>query len=63
MNTDDADVVRFLSLFTFLPMEEIHEVKHLKDADLNSAKAVLAYEATLLAHGKENADKALFLDR
>jgi len=59
VNTDDADVVRFLSLFTFLPMGEISEVKDLKDSDLNSAKAILAYEATLLAHGKENADKAL----
>lgn len=58
VNTDDNDLVRFLSLFTFLPMDEIQNVKNLSDSDLNSAKAVLAYEATLLAHGREEADKA-----
>lgn len=58
VNTDDNDLVRFLSLFTFLPMDEIRSVKNLSDSDLNSAKAVLAYEATLLAHGREEADKA-----
>jgi len=58
VNTDDNDLVRFLSLFTFLPMDEIQNVKNLSDSDLNSAKAVLAYEATLLAHGREDADKA-----
>lgn len=58
INTDDRDVVRFLSLFTFLPMEEIRTVAELKDADLNMAKAVLAYEATRLAHGRREADGA-----
>jgi len=58
VNTDDGDVPRFLSLFTFMPMDEIEKVKELQNADLNSAKAVLAYEATLLAHGQEEADKA-----
>ncbi|MFW6052899.1 MAG: tyrosine--tRNA ligase [Desulfosalsimonas sp.] len=58
VNTDDRDVMRFLSLFTFLPTEEIREVQDLKDAELNSAKAVLAYEATKLAHGRQEADKA-----
>jgi len=58
VNTDDNDLVRFLCLFTFLPMDEIQNVKNLSDSDLNSAKAVLAYEATLLAHGREEADKA-----
>ncbi len=52
INTEDADVGRFLALFTFLPMEEIHEVKALTDARLNMAKAVLAFEATKITHGQ-----------
>jgi len=55
INTEDADVERFLSLFTFLPMEEIGEVKRLTDARLNMAKAVLAFEATKITHGEEAA--------
>lgn len=58
MNTDDADVVRFLALFTFLPMEEITEVGALEGAELNSAKSILAYEATTIAHGREAAETA-----
>lgn len=58
VNTDDRDVARFLALFTFLPMEEIKEIDHLEGADLNAAKAVLAFEATLLAHGMEEAENA-----
>lgn len=58
VNADDLDVARFLSLFTFLPLEEIKMVSQLEGADLNSAKAVLAYEATRLAHGAHEADKA-----
>jgi len=58
VNTDDRDVERFLALFTFLPMNEIRGVRELKDADLNSAKTVLAFEATMLAHGREEAIKA-----
>jgi tyrosyl-tRNA synthetase len=58
VNTDDRDVIRFLALFTFLPMEEIEEIKTLQGADLNSTKAVLAFEATLLAHGEQEARKA-----
>lgn len=54
INTEDADVSRFLALFTFLPMEEVHRVKVLTDARLNMAKAVLAFEATKITHG-ENA--------
>jgi tyrosyl-tRNA synthetase len=52
INVEDADVGRFLALFTFLPMEEIKEVKTLTDARLNMAKAVLAFEATKIAHGQ-----------
>jgi tyrosyl-tRNA synthetase len=58
INTDDRDVARFLALFTFLPMDEIHALETLQGSDLNSAKVVLAYETTLLAHGKEEAFKA-----
>jgi len=58
VNTDDRDVVRFLSLFTLLPISEIKEIERLQGADLNSAKAVLAFEATCLAHGKEKASCA-----
>lgn len=58
INTDDADVVRFLKLFTFLPMDEISAVASLEGAGLNDIKAVLAFEATSLAHGREEAVKA-----
>ena len=58
INTDDRDVTRFLSLFTFLPLDEIRETGQLQGADLNAAKAVLAFEATLLAHGREETLKA-----
>jgi tyrosyl-tRNA synthetase len=58
INTDDRDVERFMALFTFLPMNEIRAIGLLKDADLNNAKSVLAFEATLLAHGVEEANKA-----
>ena len=58
INSDDRDVARFLALFTFLPMSEIQEVARLQDADLNLAKAVLAYEATAIAHGRQEAEKA-----
>lgn len=58
VNTDDRDVARFLALFTFLPMEEIGAVQQLDGADLNAAKIVLAFEATCLAHGRQEAEKA-----
>ncbi len=59
VNSDDADIHRFLALFTFLPMDEIDQVKLLKDSDLNKAKVVLAYEATKICHGEEEALNAL----
>jgi tyrosyl-tRNA synthetase len=59
VNTDDNDVARFLALFTFLPMEEIHEVNKLQGVELNSAKSILAYEATKLCHGPGEAKKAV----
>ena len=59
VNADDADIARFLALFTFLPMEEIDPVKHFEGVDLNKAKAILAYEATQICHGTDEAIKAL----
>ncbi|MBW3624766.1 MAG: tyrosine--tRNA ligase [Armatimonadetes bacterium] len=58
INTEDADVERFLKLFTFLPMEEVRELGRLQDAEIRRAKEVLAYEATKLAHGEAEAAKA-----
>jgi len=58
VNTDDRDVTRFMALFTFLPMEEIKALEKLSGADLNSAKVVLAFETTRIAHGKEAAINA-----
>lgn len=58
INTDDRDVARFLALFTFLPMSEIRKVETLSGVELNSAKQVLAFETTRLAHGKEEAMQA-----
>ena len=58
VNTDDRDVARFLALFTFLPMTEIESVTSLEGSDLNAAKSILAFEATSLAHGSEEALKA-----
>jgi len=58
VNCDDADVERFLKLFTYLPLEEIAVVQALADARLNMAKAVLAYEATKVTHGEEKAMEA-----
>jgi tyrosyl-tRNA synthetase len=58
INTDDQDTARFLALYTFLPMEEIRVVEELEGADLNAAKAVLAFEATAMVHGPDEALKA-----
>jgi tyrosyl-tRNA synthetase len=58
VNTDDRDVGRFLALFTFLPVEDIRPVYTLAGADLNAAKSILAFEATRLAHGDDEALKA-----
>ena len=51
-NTDDADVGRFLRLFTELPMPEIARLEALEGADINDAKKILATEATRLCHGE-----------
>ena len=57
-NTEDADVMRFLALYTFLPMEEVRRLGSLRDRAINEAKKVLAYEVTRLAHGEEAAAAA-----
>ena len=57
-NTEDADVERFLKLFTVLPLDEIERLAALKGADVNEAKKILATEATALVHGRAAADEA-----
>ena len=57
-NTMDADVERYLGYFTFLPIEEIRELGRLKPPLLNRAKEILAFEATKITHGLEEAKKA-----
>ncbi len=57
-NTEDADVARFLKLFTFLPMAEVEKLAALQGADIHEAKKVLATEATALIHGRDKAEAA-----
>jgi tyrosyl-tRNA synthetase len=57
-NTEDADVVRFLKLYTTLPLAEIDKLAALKGAEINEAKKVLATEATALLHGRDKAEAA-----
>jgi tyrosyl-tRNA synthetase len=57
-NTEDADVERFLKLFTVLPLDEIAKLAALHGQDINEAKKVLATEATALVHGRAGADEA-----
>jgi tyrosyl-tRNA synthetase len=58
-NVADADVEKFLLMYTFLPVEECKRLGALKDKEINKAKEILAYEQTKIIHGKEEADKAL----
>jgi tyrosyl-tRNA synthetase len=57
-NTDDGDVIRFLKLFTVLPLHEVGRLAALKDQEINEAKKILATEATALVHGREAAEQA-----
>ena len=57
-NTEDADVGRFLKLFTELPLDEIARLEALPGAEINEAKKVLAFEAAKLAHGEAAAQDA-----
>lgn len=58
-NVDDPDVIRFMKLLTFLPLDNIKEYETLTGSGLNKAKEVLAYEITKNVHGAEEAEKAL----
>lgn len=57
-NVDDADVLNCLRKMTFIPLEEIAAMSRWKDAKLNEAKELLAFELTKLVHGEEEAKKA-----
>ena len=57
-NTEDGDVVRFLKLFTALPLDEIGRLGALKGQEINEGKKVLATEATALVHGRAAAEEA-----
>ena len=58
-NTEDADVGRFLALFTELPMDEVNRLSALRGAKINEAKIILANEATILCHGADAAREAM----
>ena len=57
-NAEDADIGRFLKLFTVLPMDEIARLERLDGAEINDAKKVLASAATALLHGRTAAEEA-----
>lgn len=57
-NVEDADVLKCIRMLTFLPLERINEMDSWKDAQLNVAKEILAFELTKLVHGEEEANKA-----
>ncbi len=58
-NVGDADVIKCLRMLTFLPLEQIDEMSGWKDARINEAKEILAFELTKLVHGEEEAASAL----
>lgn len=58
INCEDADVERFLAIFTFLPMDRVRELGRLTGADIRQAKEILAMETTRILHGEEAAHKA-----
>ncbi len=57
-NTEDADVSRFLKLYTTLPMDEIARLSALGGSEINEVKKILATEVTAMLHGRENAEQA-----
>ena len=57
-NVADADVMKCIRMLTFLPLEQIDEMDSWKDAKINEAKEILAFELTKLVHGEEEANKA-----
>jgi tyrosyl-tRNA synthetase len=58
-NTHDADVGKFLRLFTDLEISEIENLEKLKDQEINKAKEILAFEATKICHGEKTANEVL----
>ena len=62
-NVGDADVLKFIRMLTFLPVEEIDKMDAWEGAQLNTAKEILAYELTALVHGQEEAEKAQAMAR
>ncbi|MBQ8621622.1 MAG: tyrosine--tRNA ligase [Oscillospiraceae bacterium] len=57
-NVEDSDVLKCIRMLTFLPLEQIDAMSDWKDAQLNTAKEILAFELTKLVHGEEEAEKA-----
>ena len=57
-NVNDADVMKCVRMLTFLPLEQINEMDTWKDAKINQAKEILAFELTKMVHGEEEATKA-----
>ena len=57
-NVSDADVMKCIRMLTFLPLDQIDEMDTWKDARINEAKEILAYELTKMVHGEEEAEKA-----
>ncbi|MBO4213234.1 MAG: tyrosine--tRNA ligase, partial [Clostridia bacterium] len=57
-NVGDSDVIKCIRMLTFLPLEKIDEMATWEGSKLNEAKEILAYELTMMVHGKDEADKA-----
>ncbi len=57
-NVQDADTIKFVNLFTFLPMDEIKRLEQLQGEEINEAKKILAFEATSIVHGRAEAEAA-----
>ncbi len=57
-NTEDADVGRFLKLYTTLPLDEVARLERLGGSEINEAKKILATEITAMLHGREEAQRA-----
>jgi tyrosyl-tRNA synthetase len=57
-NVDDQDVIKFLRMMTFLPLEQIDEMEKWEGSELNRAKEILAHELTVLVHGEAETEKA-----
>jgi tyrosyl-tRNA synthetase len=58
INTEDADVGRFLKIYTYLPLDEVEQLARVEGAALRESKEVLAYEATRITHGQAAAEEA-----